>query len=144
MKKHSVSELNQLYDDAEAADREVFAEMRSNVMLLAGDHYSKKDRDHLIRDKSTRGGDSVKLRLVKNHVHKVVRHYAANILAYAPGVVCAPQNEADLQDQKDAELNQSVWNQHKTDYRIKERGARRVAVRGHSRAPDPLTDRPRL
>jgi len=121
MKKHSVSELNNLYDDGEAVDREVFTEMRSNVMLLAGDHYSKKDRDNDYRDKSARASESLKLRLVKNHVHKVVRHYGTSILANAPGVVCMPQNDTDLQDQKDADLNQAVYTQHKVDYRLKER-----------------------
>ncbi len=121
MKKHNVGELNSLYEDAESADREVFAEMRSNIMLLSGEHYPKRGSDNDIRDKSSRPTEAVKLRLVKNHVHKVVRHYGTSILAHAPGVVCVPQKDADLQDQKDAELNQAVWNQHKTDYRMKER-----------------------
>ena len=121
MKKHSADELNRLYEDADSADREVFAEMRSNIMLLSGEHFPKKGGEtDLVRDKS-RPGDSVKLRIVKNHVHKVVRHYGTSILAHAPGVVCVPQKDTDLQDQKDAELNQAVWNQHKTDYRMKER-----------------------
>lgn len=121
MKNHSVAELNQLYDDAEAVDREVFAEMRSNVLLHSGVHYQRQDRDDSIRDKASRTSDAVKLRLVKNHVPKVVRHYASAILAHAPGIVCTPQNETDLQDQKDAELNQAVWSQHKVDLRMKER-----------------------
>jgi len=122
MKKHSASELNTMYDEAVSVDRELFAEMRSNVLLLSGEHYQKKDRDGLpSRDHTRARSERFQLRLVKNHLHKIIRHYGSSILSSAPGVAVTPQNDADLQDQKDAELNQAVWQQHKTDYRIKER-----------------------
>lgn len=121
MKKHSATELNTLYDESETVDREIFAEMRSNILLLSGEHYNKNSRERNVSRDKSRSADSFKLRLVKNHLHKIIRHYATSLLAYAPGVAMYPQNETDPQDQKDAELNQSVYNQHKTDYRLKER-----------------------
>lgn len=122
MAKKSAEEINSYFEEAETVDREVFAEMRSNVLLLAGEHYSKRDRNRdTFRDKSQRSHEQFKLRIVKNHLHKIVRHYATATLAYAPGVTIVPQNDTDLQDQKDAELNQAVYNQHKVDYRLKER-----------------------
>jgi hypothetical protein len=111
-----------MYDESVSVDREVYAEMRSNVLLLAGEHYQKKDKDGTpFRDKSRQTSDRFQLRLVKNHLHKIVRHYGSSILSSAPGVAITPQIDSDLQDQKDADLNQAVWNQHKIDYRIKER-----------------------
>jgi hypothetical protein len=120
MKQRNATDLNILYEEAETVDREIFAEMRSNILLLSGEHYNKGAKDDLVRDRS-KTKDSFKLRLVKNHLHKIVRHYGTSILSYAPGVAIGPQNETDLQDQKDAELNQAVYNQHKVDYRLKER-----------------------
>jgi hypothetical protein len=42
MKKHNIEALNQHYRDAESCDDEIFSEMRSNLLLVAGNHYSKK------------------------------------------------------------------------------------------------------
>ncbi len=120
MKTLQIEELNRIYDEAETVDRDVFAEMRSNVLLMAGEHY-KKDTGSHPREGGTKSAQDVKLRLVKNHTHKIVRHYVTSVLSYAPGVAILPQMDTDLQDQKDAELNQAVWNQAKIDYRLKEK-----------------------
>lgn len=115
-----LAELNRIYDTADEVDREVFAEMRSNVLLMAGEHY-KKDPDRPMRGNQGAAADTLKLRLVKNHVHKIVRYYVTQLLSYAPGVAILPQNDTDLQDQKDADLNKSVWEQAKVEHRIKEK-----------------------
>ena len=119
MKKHTIAELNTLYDEAESVDKEVFAEMRSNVLLLAGEHYKKRDHGSITRE-ANRANDRFQLRLVKNHLHKINRYYGTS-LASATGVAVSPQIDSDLQDTKDAELNQAVYNQHVIDYRLKER-----------------------
>ena len=36
----TAAELDRIYQDAESIDDEMFAEMRSNVLLVSGDHYT--------------------------------------------------------------------------------------------------------
>lgn len=107
----NIATLNRIYTEAENADREIFSEMKSNVLLIAGEHYTRRSLDRINeRIRANRDlTDYQKLRLTKNHVHKICRHYIAQILGYAPGVAVAPKNKSELQDQKAAELNQSVW-----------------------------------
>lgn len=123
MKELKISDLNDLYNDAESVDKEVFAEQRSNVLLIAGEHYNRRNKaDYNSRSRDPKQStDSQRLRLTKNHIHKVYRHYVGNILSYAPGVMISPQVDSELQDQKDAELNQSVWDYFKEKYRLKEK-----------------------
>lgn len=122
MKKPGIAELNRLYSEAEEVDREVFAEQRSNILLVAGEHYSKRSQGF---DRRVRGAQDLsetqKLRLTKNHVHRIQRHYVTSILAHAPGVTVLPQNEKEIQDKKDAELNKSVWEEAKAKHRLKEK-----------------------
>lgn len=108
MKK--IADLNQIYNEAETADAELFAEQRSNVRLTAGDHYTNKNSRFWgrIRD-SKQLNNETKLRLTKNHIQKITKTYVNNITSYAPGVGIAPQNENELQDQKAAELSHSIW-----------------------------------
>jgi hypothetical protein len=120
-KELKIADLNKLYTEAEECDREVFAEQRSNILLIAGEHYNKKANRLYSRLRDNRDlSETQRLRLTKNHMHKVYRHYTANILAYAPGVTILPKNEAELQDQKDAELNLAVWQDAKDRYRLHE------------------------
>jgi hypothetical protein len=59
-----------------------------------------------------------KLRLTKNHIHKIIRGYVNNIVSQAPGVVPVPNNPKERQDQKAAELNKSVWQFAKVNHRL--------------------------
>jgi len=86
---------------------------------MSGDHYKKQDTEKH-RDPAKRS-TSIKLRLVKNHIHRIIRHYTTSILSYAPGVAITPQDELNLQDQKDAELNDKVWSYAKAKHRLKEK-----------------------
>lgn len=103
-------DLDKIFRDADTCDKELFAEQRSNVLLIAGDHYAKKqsrfwsrvrDTNELVRES--------KLRLTQNHIQKIVKGYVNNIISLAPGVMAGPKNENELRDQKAAELNQAVW-----------------------------------
>jgi hypothetical protein len=117
-----LDELNRIYEEAESADKEVFAEMRSNVLLVAGEHYKKGSGQkfrHTVRSR-TDLSEVQKLRLTKNHIPKVVRHYVTGILSYAPGVMAAPQRPEERQDQKAAEMNQSVIVDAKSRYKIRQ------------------------
>ena len=105
-------DLDLMYETAEMADKAIFSEMRSNVLLAAGDHYSKENysRYNNIRDSRLNQTDTYeKLRITKNHIHRVVRTYVNSLLEKSPGVKILPKHEAEMQDRKSAELNDAVW-----------------------------------
>lgn len=107
---HNISELNQLFTEGEAADQEIFAEQRSNVQLIAGEHYSKKGTKFWNRLKDNKHLNSdQKIRLTKNHIRKIVLIYRNSISSYSPGVMASPKDKTSLQHQKTAELVNSVW-----------------------------------
>lgn len=109
-KPHKIEDLNRLYSEADQADQEHFSELRSNVLLIAGEHYSKKSAKHWNRIRDSKDISSEqKLRLTKNHINRIAKAYVNQIMSHAPSVVVAPKNEKELQDQKCAELNNAVW-----------------------------------
>src|SRR4051812_35147657 len=111
----TINELNPLYSDSEQVDSELFAEQRSNILLVAGDHFSKKSSRFWNRIREAKDiSDETKLRLTQNHLHKICRTYVNAIISYAPGAGISPRNPSELQDQKAAELHSSVWNHIKT------------------------------
>ena len=65
--KYDIEKLNTLYHEAESADSDVFAEMRSNINIMAGSHWKKISQaiDRNLRQQ--RVDKSKRLRLVKNH-----------------------------------------------------------------------------
>lgn len=122
MKKHNIEALNQHYRDAESCDDEIFSEMRSNLLLVSGNHYSKKTTSFFARVRQTqRLNETQKLRLTKNHIHKITRHYIQAIAGKVPGVIPAAQNEMDMQDKKAADLNLAVWSDFRHRYNLKEK-----------------------
>lgn len=123
MPKLTIEKLNGWYDEAERLDKEDFAEKRTNVLLIAGDHYQKRVAQTFQRTKVNQENTSEnqKLRLVKNYSYKIARHYRRSILAYAPGTTVKPQKDTELHDQKSADLNLAVWKEAKYKYRIKEK-----------------------
>lgn len=123
MPKLDVAKLNAWYTQADSQNSEYFSETRTNVLLIAGEHYSKAavQRAHQRIRSSSELTDSQKLRITKNHIHRINRAYVASILSYAPGVTIVPQKENELQDQKSAELNLGLWQDAKRKYRLKEK-----------------------
>jgi hypothetical protein len=125
MKIMDIEELNQLYDQAERVDEEIFREMRSNLLLVQGNHYTKRTSKFFARLRNTNKLSEVqKLRITKNHIHKISRYYQNNLMAKVPGVMVAPQNDVEMQDKKAAELNQAVWEYMKDKYDLKRRKRR--------------------
>lgn len=120
MKKHTLDELNQFYKDDDSADDELFSEMRSNLLLVSGNHYSKRSSSFFssIRN-SQKVSDTQKLRITKNHMHKITRNYMQAITSKVPGVMPVAQNPLDMQDKKAADLNAAVWNDGQTRYELK-------------------------
>jgi hypothetical protein len=123
LRKADLGQLESLYMQAEALDKEVYAEMRSNLLLVAGEHYSKSHianyRTHVRESREL--SDMQKLRLTKNHVHRVHRRYTEAVSRYAAGVTVAPAKENEMQDQKDAELNLAVMEDIKYRHKDSER-----------------------
>ena len=110
----NAADLDQLYQKAHQADEKLFSEMRSNILLVSGDHYNKRGSRFWNRIRSTKElTDSQRLRLTKNHVSTICGIITGNILSNAPNVTPVPNNEDEIQDQKTAELNKSVWDFHK-------------------------------
>lgn len=122
MKKYSIEDLNQIYDNAERVDMEHFREMRSNLMLVSGNHYTKRTSKFFARLRNTnRLSEIQKLRITKNHIHKISRYYQNSINGKVPGVMVVPQNDTEMQDKKAAELYQAVWEWMKHKYDLKKR-----------------------
>lgn len=108
--EHDIVALNALYLDGESCDQEVFAEQRSNLLLVAGEHYNKRQSSFYKRIRDSRELNSEqKLRLTKNHIQNICKLYANNIISATPGVGFEPKDEQSIQDQKAAELHHAVW-----------------------------------
>lgn len=106
---HTLEELNNLYNDAENCDKSIFNEMKSNILLVSGDHY-KKVSSRISRNlENTSASDEQKLRLTMNHTQKISKTIKNGILAHAPDVTPLPYNENEPSDQKNAEISKSVW-----------------------------------
>jgi hypothetical protein len=120
MQPLKIDELNKLHDDAKSLDKETVAEMRSNILLISGEHYSKRLNELWQRNRvngSTQ--DPYSLRITKNWLHRAHRIYVNSILSQSPGVTVVPRNSSELQDQKSAELNNAVWLYAKNKYKLK-------------------------
>lgn len=118
MKKLDHNELMRLYKDGEQVDNHLYAEQRSNLLLVAGSHYARKGSRfwNRVRD-DARLTEEQKIRLTINHIQRICKIYENNIISYAPSVAPIAKNENELQDQKAAELNHSVWKDIKARHR---------------------------
>lgn len=116
-----VNDLNKLYHDSETSDRKVFSDMRSNILLVAGDHYARKNQNYWNRLRENKYlSQEQKVRLTKNHVQRITKNYVNNIISHSPGVAILPNNEKETADRKAAELNNSVWEDAKKTYKLKD------------------------
>src|SRR5271163_251684 len=108
--KHDNEALTALYVDGDSVDQEVFAEMRSNLLLVGGEHYNRRQSSFYRRIRDSRElSQEQKLRLTKNHIQKICKTYVNQILSAAPGVGFEAKEESSLQNQKCTELNHSAW-----------------------------------
>ena len=100
-----------MYKDAEAVDAEVFSEQRSNILLTAGQHWSRKNSafwNDRIRDNRSLSSEQ-KLRITKNHIYRIAKIRTNLLLTHSPAVRIVPAQESDNQSTKSAQMNQSVW-----------------------------------
>ena len=104
-----INELNRLYDESEQVDQEVYSEQRSNILLVSGQHYAKRNQYFMNRlRESNFVTPEQKIRLTKNHIQNIMKKYENIILSYSPAATAAPNNKQELQDIKAAELHRSV------------------------------------
>jgi hypothetical protein len=120
MKKHTINELNELFNEADSVDQELRAEQRTNLLLVAGEHYNRNGTRqwNRLRD-SKQLSSEIKIRITENHLAKITSTYRNAILNQAPGVRILPHNESELHDQKVAEMHTAVWNDLKVRHNIK-------------------------
>lgn len=117
-----ISDLEPLYKEGTECDKRMFAEMRTNLQLVAGEHYVREGSRFWNRIRDTKSlSNEQKLKLTKNHVQRVTKIYRNAIEEYAPDVNVEAANDSELADQKAAQLNNSVWAYHKKtlDFRSK-------------------------
>lgn len=104
-----IEDLSRLYSEAESVDSGVFSEQRSNVLLVSGDHYNRRNSRFWSRLRDNKDlTEQQRIRLTKNHIQKITKMYVNNILTYAPFVKVLPKSETELQDVKSAELHNAV------------------------------------
>lgn len=113
--KLALEDLESLYTEAEACDKRVFAEMRTNLQLVAGEHYVKEGSRYWSRIRDNKQlSDEQRLKLTKNHIQRIAKIYINSILSSVPGVAVTAKDEKSLQHQKAAELHYAVvqdWNE---------------------------------
>lgn len=109
MQKLTGSQLESKYNDAIQIDQPIFDEMKHNVLIFSGEHYSKTNKKFKERLRRTENiTNENKIRLTKNHLNKIMKIYINNIVSYSPGATVLPRTE-NIHDQIDAELCRSSW-----------------------------------
>lgn len=117
-----ISDLDSLYREGEECDKRMFAEMRTNLQLVAGEHYVREGSRFWNRIRDTKHlSNEQRLKLTKNHVQRVTKIYRNAIESFAPGVAVSAANDTELADQKAAQLNQSVWGYQKKAVSIEDK-----------------------
>jgi len=116
------AELERIYKDAELVDRDTFAEQRSNVLLVAGDHYVRRHQRFNNQVRLSREiNQEQKLRLTNNHIERIHNAHCTNISGSSPQVIPKPKHESEMQDRKAAEIDHAVWRDAVERYNVPEK-----------------------
>jgi len=128
MAKFKLEELKKIYDRAKDVDSHIFSEQRTNILLKMGDHYKKGTKSTLnnLRQRGVISNEQ-KIRLTKNHIHRITNVYENSILDGNPSITAVPYNESELHDTKTAELNNAVLSWVKNSNNWKARQHRNVS-----------------
>ena len=116
-----ISDLQQLYQEADNCDQAIFAEMKSNILLVSGHHYagSRINTDFLRRlSSSSEQLSQIRVRLTKNHIQRIQDIKLNNIASHIPDVAIGPANENELSDMKAAQMHESVWRMYDRIHKI--------------------------
>lgn len=119
--------MEKKYNQSIEIDQADFDEKRTNILLNAGFHYSKRNSKYYekLRDNKFVSED-VKLRITKNHINKGMKIYINNLLSFAPGATITAHDERNIHDKVQAELARAVWEDGK--YRMNYAAKRRACV----------------
>lgn len=118
-KPKTIKELNEIFNESEACDKDLRSEQRTNIQLVAGDHYNRQGSRYWNRIRESKQiAPEIRLRITKNHMGKITKIYRNAIQAHSPGVGISPKNESEIQDQKAAEQHHAVWQDVKTRHKI--------------------------
>jgi hypothetical protein len=121
MSKHSHSELNELYRKADSKDSTLFSEMKSNVLLVNSEHYKSIDKKNRERLDDRNFQDRQKIRITKNHIHRITARYKNGIMGLSPEMKPYPANPSEIADKKAAELFDAVLQYGKNRYKLEEK-----------------------
>jgi hypothetical protein len=108
-KELEVGKLESYYSEGETCDSDVFAEMRSNILIMNGKHYERtvgRGLSRNLRDMDVK--KSRRIRLVKNHTQKAVNDLKDTLASMVPDVLPYPVVENELRHQKAAEIARQV------------------------------------
>ena len=97
MPNFTIDKLRRMHESAKRCDEKTFAEQRTNILLRAGDHYNKQAKG-LVDNFRTKGNIATqsKIRLVKNHIHRITNLFINSILEGNPSVTTEPYNENEI------------------------------------------------
>lgn len=116
-----LSDLLSKHRESVEADKQWTAEIRSNVLLMSGDHYAKTNHKAFERIREVKDlSKDQKVRLTKNHIGVIGKIYANNILSVAPGITVEAKNQSEIQDRKAAEMYQAIWEDAKERHNFDE------------------------
>jgi hypothetical protein len=108
-----------MYSAGKRCDDQIFAEQRTNILLRAGDHYNKR-ANSVVDNLRSKGSVNAKqkIRLVKNHIHRITNLFINSILEGGPSTTTVPYNEQELSDVKNSEMSNSVleWVRHTNNW----------------------------
>src|SRR5688572_29295326 len=123
MKIKNIGDLNTIYTESEQVDQKIFSEARSNLQLVAGEHWMKKGSKAWDRIKDSKDSDK-KLRVTKNHIGRISKKIRNAIVSHAPSVKPFPKIEGDYSHLKGAQLHDSIWQDIKQKIKFKDQVGR--------------------
>lgn len=101
--------LTTLYEEARMCDKSLLSDMRTNVLLRNGKHYSETTTKSFknLRDKGVIS-ENQRIKITKNHIHRITNDYINSILSRNPSSAVRAYNESDMSDVKDAQIGNAV------------------------------------
>lgn len=125
-KKHTLSELSQLFKDGHEIDRPIFREHRINANLYNGNHYGQKVEEFDRNVKQNYKFDTQAVRITENHINKIITMRASALKSLVPDVTVRPKNFDEFGDQKRAEIHKSVLEDWKKNSGFKQEEVRLI------------------
>lgn len=119
-KSFKTEELNQMFEKGEECDQAIFAEMKSNILLVSGKHYNRKMSSlhrRIFNDADL--SKENKIRLTRNHIQKIQDISLNGLMSFCPDVVINPSNPKENRDIKSAQMHDAVWRWYEKSHKIR-------------------------